>query len=120
MIRTVPEAALELIRTFEGCRLARYHDCVGFPTIGYGRLLAREKEADLSRWPVIGSATADTYLAEDVRTTARSVAKLITASLTDGQYAALIDFLFNLGAGQLQISTLRAVINRGEVSEAPR
>ncbi len=119
-MRPVPAAALDLIRTFEGCRLAPYHDCVGFPTIGYGRLLAREKGADLSRWPVIDPATANTYLAEDAQTAARSVAKFITVPLTDGQYAALIDFVFNLGAGQLQLSTLRAVINRGEVSEAPR
>jgi lysozyme len=115
----VPAAALDLIRRFEGRRLAPYHDCVGFPTVGYGRLLSREKGADLSRWPAIGEDQAEAYLAEDAADAARSVTRLISVPLGDGRFAALVDFVFNLGGGQLQVSTLRRVINRGDLDDAP-
>lgn len=41
------------------------------------------------------------------------------ANLTDAQIAALIDWTLNLGGGRLKGSTLRAVINRGELDRAP-
>lgn len=118
-MRAIPPAALELIRNFEGCRLAPYHDCVGFPTIGYGRLLSRQAGADLSQWSPIDQETADRWLAEDAARAARSVVRLIDVPLTDGQFGALIDFVFNLGGGSLEISTLRRVVNRGDVDDAP-
>ena len=47
-----------------------------------------------------------------------SVGRLITVPLTDHQAAALADFAFNCGPGNLQASTLRAVINRGDYAAA--
>ena len=39
--------------------------------------------------------------------------------LTDNQFAALVSFVFNLGAGALRRSTLRRKVNRQEHSEVP-
>ena len=97
-----------------------YHDPVGFPTIGYGHLLSREVWAPLSRWSAITEMEADTLLEQDMTAAAASVLRLIDVPLTGGQFAALTDFAFNIGAGNLQLSTLRRVINREAYDEAPR
>ncbi|MCB2107502.1 MAG: lysozyme [Rhodobacteraceae bacterium] len=119
-MRDIPLAAVGLIKSFEGCRLSPYHDCVGFPTIGWGSLLSRQRYAELSKWPAISQQEADDILVMDIQRVCRSLARLISVPLTDGQYSALIDFVFNLGAGQFEISTLRKVINRGDYEDAPK
>ncbi|MBI5491478.1 MAG: lysozyme [Deltaproteobacteria bacterium] len=48
----------------------------------------------------------------------RSVKRLCPVPLKPCQFAALIDFSFNLGAGNLQVSTLRKAVNRGDVDRA--
>lgn len=113
------ELAAELAKPFEGLRLEPYHDPVGYPTIGYGHLLSREAGADLSRWRPITEAEAETLLQSDMASAAASVTRLVTVPLTDYQRAALIDFAFNCGAGNLAGSTLLKVINRGDYDAAP-
>lgn len=96
-----------------------YHDPVGFPTQGYGRLLSRQRWAPLDCWPAITAETAWHWLQQDMRKAVAAVARLITVPLTDHQIAALADFAFNCGPGNLEVSTLRRVINRGDYSAAP-
>ena len=55
-----------------------------------------------------------------MRIAERAVLRLISVSLTDGQFDALVSFNFNLGAGALQRSTLRMKVNRGEHQAVPR
>ena len=114
------QAAAELAKPFEGLSLEPYHDPVGYPTIGYGHLLSREVGAPLARWdPLPDEEAADDLLDADMGSAAGSVTRLIQVPLTALQAAALIDFAFNCGAGNLQASTLRRVINRGEFDAAP-
>lgn len=110
--------AAALCRRFEGCRLKAYHDPVGYPTQGFGRLLSLDKWADLGQWSEITQAQADEWLNQDLSVAATHVLKLIKAPLTDGQAAALIDFTFNLGPSSLRSSTLRSLVNRGEYEAA--
>ena len=49
----------------------------------------------------------------------RSVLRLISVSLTNGQFDALVSFTFNLGSGALQRSTLRRKVNREEHADVP-
>ena len=115
------ELAARIARPFEGLSLRPYHDPVGFPTIGYGHLLSREQGADLSRWPALADeAEASTLLESDMTSALNSVRRLIAVPLAENQEAALVDFAFNCGSGNLQLSTLRRVINRGELDEAPK
>lgn len=115
----IPSAAIDLIKRFEGLSLKAYRCPAGLPTIGYGHLLSRDPKADLSQWPDIDQSRADELLAIDAAKSAASVARLITVPLTEGQRAALISFVFNFGGGNLQASTLRRVINRGDIDDAP-
>ena len=106
--------AADLCRRFEGLRLSPYHDSVGYPTIGYGRLLSRQRGGSLAQWPSISQDEADALLLTDLAMSARGVLRLCPAPLTDGQRGALIDFAFNLGAGALQSSALRQCVLRGD------
>ncbi len=108
------DLAAGLARQFEGLRLTPYHDPVGYPTIGYGTLLSREPWVDLSRWPAITSEEAERLLREHLETFAASVARLCPVPLSDHQRAALIDFTYNAGAGNLQASGLRQCVLRGD------
>jgi lysozyme len=108
------EAGLELIRRSEGFRGRTYLDVAGFPTIGYGhRLQARES------FPNGVSATqAAEMLAADVSQASQAVQRLVKVTLTQGQFDALTDFCFNLGAGRLASSTLLTALNAGRYEAA--
>jgi len=47
------------------------------------------------------------------------VLRLITVPLNHGQFDALVSFVFNVGGGALQRSTLRSRVNRDEHGEVP-
>ena len=114
------EITAELAAHHEGLRLDAYYDPVGFPTIGYGHLLSREKMADLSQWESLPNERAARDLLEvDLQTAASSVSRLIVVELTAEQEAALIDFAFNCGGGNLQASTLRRCVNREDHLDVP-
>ncbi len=58
-------------------------------------------------------------LAADMRPCCAAVDRLITVPLTQHQYDALVDFVFNAGAGTLQKSTLRKRLNAGDYDCVP-
>lgn len=111
----VPVAAFHLVKTFEGLRLKPYKDAVGFPTIGYGHKIL-PGEGDLSS---ITFAHADDLLNLDLSIAARAVLKYTSVSLKENQLASLISFVFNLGSGTYQRSTLRMKLNRGDYKAVP-
>ena len=114
------DIAHKLAAPFEGCILDPYHDPVGYPTIGYGHLLSMRPWADLSQWNSITQQQADDLLIKDLLMKLNGVRRLITVPLNKWQEAALIDFAFNCGTGNLKVSTLRKVINRGDYDQAPK
>jgi lysozyme len=107
-------AGLELLKRSEGFRNRTYLDVNGFPTIGYGhRLLHPESFPD-----GIDDAQAAEIFVSDVRDAEEAVTRLVKAVLTQGQFDALVDFCFNLGAGRLASSTLLRVLNGGRYEAA--
>ncbi len=93
----ISDAGLELIKRSEGFRDRQYLDAAGFPTIGYGHLV----EADESFPGGVTEAQAETLLAGDVNEAEQAVRRLVRVALTQGQFDALVDFVFNLGEGPL-------------------
>lgn len=96
-----------------------YWDPVGYPTRGYGRLLSRIAWEPLSKYPAVTPEQAKEDLMVDLRRAMRATRKLITVPLEDHQWAALYDFVFNCGAGNLELSRLRRVINYQEFEDVP-
>jgi lysozyme len=116
--RDVPLEAERIVQHFESCRLEAYHDAVGFPTIGWGHLLSRTRWEPLEKYPAISQEEADELLRRDLAAMGLSVCKLCPVPLSDLQYAALISFTFNVGSGNLQVSSLRQKLLRGEYLNA--
>jgi lysozyme len=107
-------AGLELLKQSEGFRRRVYLDVAGFPTIGYGhRLLHPESFAN-----GLDEAQAAEILKSDVLNAEQAVERLVKVALTQGQFDALVDFCFNLGAGKLAKSTLLKILNAGRYEDA--
>ncbi len=114
-MRHITEKGIALIKQFEGFRPKAYHCPAGLLTIGYGHVIRPgETFSD-----VITEEAASALLGTDVQSAESAVLRLITVSLTEGQFDALVSFAYNLGAGALQRSTLRQKVNRGEHRQVP-
>ena len=113
---TVPKAAVDLAKRFEGFHRVPKHDpgrahpyvCpAGYWTIGYGHLCD-------PRHPPINEVEAEAYLAHDLQAALNATLRYcpVLATQPEERLAAIMDFTFNLGAGRLQVSTLRRRINQ--------
>ena len=116
MIRQVNKAGLDLIKSFEGLRLNAYPDPAtgGDPwTIGYGSTKGVKKGMKITM------QEAEQRLIMDLQDACKSVEKFVTVPLNDNQFAALVSFTFNCGAGNLAVSTLLKRLNEGEYGSVP-
>jgi len=105
---------LDLIKKSEGFRDRVYLDVAGFPTIGYGHLVKPHESFPNG----ITEPQAAASLSSDVEDAESDVSRLVKAALTQGQFDALVDFCFNLGAGRLAGSTLLRELNVGNYQAA--
>lgn len=110
----VPEAALTIARRFEGFSAKPYICPAGFWTIGYGHLCTSDH-------PTISKEEGEAYLQQDMAVAAAQARSLCPAlaAESEGRQAAIIDFVFNLGAGRLKVSTLRKKVNEGAWDAVP-
>ncbi|NII73927.1 lysozyme [Dyella sp. SG562] len=107
--------AYNLVKASEGLRLDAYPDPAsgGAPwTIGYGHT------AGVRKGDSITEDKANDLLGEDLSIAAAEVSRLVMVPLTQGQFDALCDFVFNLGAANLASSTLLRVLNKKDYSGA--
>jgi GH24 family phage-related lysozyme (muramidase) len=111
------KTGLDVIKRFEGFSPTVYICPAGHPTIGYGHVVNPDERQQFASG--ITAEQAEILLRQDVQTAERTVLRLITVSLTEGQFDALVSFTFNLGAGALQRSTLRRRVNRGDHAGVP-
>lgn len=114
-MRDTPQDAIDLIKVFEGFSPTIYLCPAGVPTIGYGHVVRKGEFRSNAR---ITTEQGEVLLQKDVQWAERSVLRLVSIPLTDGQYGALVSFTFNLGSGRLQSSTLRMKLNRGDCEGA--
>lgn len=107
-------SGFQLITIFEGFRPVTYLDAAGLRTIGYGhKLLPGENHLD-----GITEAEARDLLARDVAAAEQAVNCFVHFPLSQGQFDALVDFVFNLGAGRLATSSLLRDVNDGHIGAA--
>ena len=102
------DKGVELICHFEGLKLERYRDAVGLWTIGYGHLILKTEMEKLIK---ITTGEAKTLLRKDLRRTEQGVQKLVSVSVTQNQFDALVSFCYNLGQENLRNSTLLKKVN---------
>ncbi len=111
-IKPVCQAAVDLVKHFEGLYLTAYRCPAGVPSIGYGHT------AGVAMGETITAEQAEAYLSADLTSAAGQVDKLVTVPLNDDQRGALSSFVFNLGAGNLGSSTLLKMLNAGDYAGA--
>ena len=107
---------LHLTEQFEGCKLNAYPDPAtnGDPwTIGYGHT-----GAEVHKGMTITQEQAEELLMQDVKKAAATVNAKVTTDITQEEFDALVDFVFNVGAGNFAGSTLLRKINAGDMEGA--
>ena len=57
-------------------------------------------------------------LRKEITHVEKGIRRLIKAELTENMFSALCSFAFNVGTGNLQRSTLRMKLNRGQYEDA--
>jgi lysozyme len=97
---------------FEGCSLVAYQDQVGIWTIGYGHTRG-VRPGDCCT-----QLQADQWLIDDLADAVRDVNDHVTATLTQGEFDALVDFTFNLGDDAFNKSTLLKLVNHHDLEHA--
>lgn len=112
-MRKTNQAGVDLIKGFEGLRLAPYKDPVGLLTVGYGHLVKPGEQ-----FGTLTEAEAEDLLRNDLRDAESAVERLVKVPLTDNQHAALVSFTFNCGGGNLEKSTLLKKLNAKDYAGA--
>jgi GH24 family phage-related lysozyme (muramidase) len=120
MTRQINQAGLDLIKLFEGYEAKAYLDPVNVPTIGYGHTRTVTGK-DVQEGRKITKTKAEALLKQDCASAEAAVERLIIIEpkLNDNEFAALVSFTFNLGAGSLKSSTLRRKLNSGDRDSVP-
>ena len=114
----VNEAALTIIKSFEGFSSDPYLDPIGIPTIGFGSIWSANGDRISMDHPCVSKEQATKLLQKEVRHVEAAIRRLIKAELTENMFSAVASLAYNIGTGNLQRSTLRIKLNRGRYLDA--
>jgi GH24 family phage-related lysozyme (muramidase) len=135
-LRDMPQEGIELIKSFEGIPdgdpsttgLDPYLDPLDIWTIGWGHAVVSNgamvrgkgnRALAFSLFPGgISVAQAEALLRGDLVSRAADMLRLVKVELDDGQFGALMSFVFNCGIGNFGASTLLKKLNAGDSSGA--
>jgi len=122
VIRKVYDRGIELTKSSEGFISRAYNDPAGYCTVAYGHLIQLAPcdgtEPEEFKRGITVPRGAE-ILRKDMEKAEYAVMTLVEVELTDGQYAALCDFIYNVGIGNFRKSTLRSVVNAREHGRVP-
>lgn len=108
-----------LCRRFEGLYLRPYLCPAGVPTIGYGATFYEDGRKVSMKDKPISKARAEALLLWHLEHGfLTGVTRMCAGADTPERLAALLDFAFNLGLGNLKASTLRKRVNQGDWLDA--
>ena len=110
------ELAASLCRQFEGYRAKPYLCPANVATIGYGSTYYADKRKVMLEDPPMDEPTARALLMIELEHTyLPGVLRNCPSLITDERKCnAIVDFVYNLGVGRLQTSTLKRKINAGD------
>ncbi len=116
MTRQINLAGLNLVKSQESCRLSAYWDPYGKVwTIGWG-----ETGPHVYAGLAITQAQADAWLLVRLQSVETSVVNIVKVSLNDNQFAVLVDFTYNTGAGNLDNLVARSGLNQRNYTNLPK
>ena len=94
------------IKKSEACRLTAYQDTANVWTIGYGHTQGVKRGDRCTQYQ------AEQWLKEDLARFEAAAGK-VRRIATQGQFDAVVDFMYNCGPGNFDKSTLRQYIESG-------
>lgn len=112
----INQAGIDLLKSFERCRLTAYPDpgTGGDPwTCGWG-----STGSDITEGTVWTQQQADDRLAQDLVKFENGVSGLLMTNINENQFSALVCFAYNVGLGNLRCSHLIADVNNGNFARA--
>lgn len=111
----ISENGLNLIKQFEGISLVPYLCPAGIPTIGYGNTFYENMKKVTMQDESITRERADFLFNFLVTTKFVSVVnRLVIVDLTQNQFDALVSFVYNIGSGNFEKSTLLKKVNQSD------
>jgi lysozyme len=118
---TSVEIASGLVKHFEGLYLKPYLCPAGIPTIGYGSTRYEDGKKVTLRDTSITKDIAEKLLYIEIhKCISKSVKYCPVLIKYPERLGAIADFVYNLGAGRLQTSTLRRRINQQDWLEVKK
>lgn len=109
----IGQKGLELIKSFESCRLKAYRDIVGVLTIGYGHT-----GEDVSPDLVITQDEANELLRSDLQRFCDGINDLLEVDVSQNQFDAMVSLAFNIGLGNFGKSLLIRCVNKNNMLDA--
>jgi|TARA_R100000656_G_scaffold124929_1_gene104428 GH24 family phage-related lysozyme (muramidase) len=114
----INDKGLEILKRYEGCSLDVYRDPIGIWTIGHGSCFSFDGDRVGMGHRKITASEATVLLLRSCRQAENGIARLVRVPLTDNQRSALISFVYNVGVGNFQRSTMRMKLNRASYEGA--
>jgi|SRR5579871_3225347 len=116
---------IRMIEGFEGFCAKMYNDSGGNCSVGYGHLLhiGPCTGKDPSEEPYLNGITqeqAEGLLKLNVATFEKVIQSVVTVDLNQNQFDALVSFVYNIGAGAFQSSSLLQKLNAQDYAAVPR
>lgn len=113
------KAAIDLIKEFEGFKGEPYKCPAGVPTIGYGTTIYPDGRKVSMRDDDITEAEATEYLQHEVDKIRIGLnARLSSLQLNTNQICALISWVYNLGFGNFDKSTMYKMLREKNYTKA--
>lgn len=110
--RDLSPNGLEQLKEAEGLRLDPYQDVAGIWTVGWGHAMSENIGP-------ISLDKAERLLSGDVYQCERFINSYVKVELAQGQFDALVLFVFNVGVGAFARSTLLRLLNAGQYDAIP-
>ena len=108
------EVGIQIIKTFEGFRSSPYLCAAGVVTVGFGTTRGSDGRPIRMDMEPVTKDVGLQLLLNDLAKVERSVGRLIKIGLNSNEFSSLCSFCYNVGSGNLQMSTLRSKLNRGD------
>jgi lysozyme len=105
----INNAGIQLIKTFEGCKLTAYQDQKGIWTVGFGCTGPTIKEG-----LTITQDEADKMLLDALGLVIRGLNGLIVVPITENQFNAMASLIYNVGLEYFKTSTLLRYVNNSD------
>jgi len=109
--------AEELIKKFEADDINKYLDAyidpVGIPTIGYGSIYNYDAKRKVKLGDSITHEKAIEWLRKETKAIVPKIKALVKVPINQNQIDSLTSFVYNVGIGAFQSSTLLRLLNSG-------